>query len=366
MSSTSGRATPSGSTRRCGIRRRRTARRSSRCASCRSRARRRRGQCRGPAPRGERRTAEDSRARAEAVVERRRSFAARSKQDPSFEVSTLVQASKGLEVRAGSPPGALTADALRRLRRRAHRRARRAARVRGRGAAGVRATGGAGPWSSLPDRRPSGALSRPSSRRPQFDEVLVENAIEWQPATVAIVGAPLRASSSPSTGPACPAARRWRAWIRERASRTRRAIRGARVARRRGTRALLGGHGRVALSRSGRRWVRAVLAGADRRRRAGRAGARWRSPSRPGSPVPARTVAVRARIRPTEFEDGAGPHDACPRSAPASSAADGAEHAIRLWPTAEPGVLEGRFEARPRAATICRSAPRPARPSMRS
>ncbi len=33
-------------------------------------------------------------------------------QDPSFDVSTLVQASKGLEVRAGTPPAALTADAL--------------------------------------------------------------------------------------------------------------------------------------------------------------------------------------------------------------------------------------------------------------
>ena len=33
-------------------------------------------------------------------------------QDPSFDVSTIVQASKGLAVRAGSPPTALTAAAL--------------------------------------------------------------------------------------------------------------------------------------------------------------------------------------------------------------------------------------------------------------
>ena len=33
-------------------------------------------------------------------------------QDPSFEVSTIVQASKGLAVRAGSPPAASTAAAL--------------------------------------------------------------------------------------------------------------------------------------------------------------------------------------------------------------------------------------------------------------
>ena len=36
-------------------------------------------------------------------------------QDPTFDVSTLVQASKGLEVRAGNPPAALTADALNRF-----------------------------------------------------------------------------------------------------------------------------------------------------------------------------------------------------------------------------------------------------------
>ena len=109
-------------------------------------------------------------------------------EDPTFDVSTLVQASKGLEVRAGNPPAALTTDALNpfdavlvgapeELRGSEIDALRAFARRRG------------GAVVLLPDRRPSGRYLDliPS---PQFDEVLVENPIELG----SIGGAPLRAT----------------------------------------------------------------------------------------------------------------------------------------------------------------------------
>ena len=70
------------------------------------------GQCRGPA------TRVASGQRLKVLVHEPRpswnvTFVRRAiEEDPSFEVSTLVQASRGLAVRAGSPPATLTADAL--------------------------------------------------------------------------------------------------------------------------------------------------------------------------------------------------------------------------------------------------------------
>ena len=109
-------------------------------------------------------------------------------QDPTFDVSTLVQASRGLAVRTGSPPAALTADALssfdvvligapEELRASEIEALRAFARRRG------------GAVVLLPDRRPSGRYLEliPS---PQFDEVLVESAVELR----SVAGAPLRAS----------------------------------------------------------------------------------------------------------------------------------------------------------------------------
>ena len=115
-------------------------------------------------------------------------------QDPSFEVSSLVQASRGLEVRAGTPPGALTADALsafdavvigapEELRPSEVEAVRLFARRRG------------GAVVLVPDRRPSGPYLE-LIPAPQFDEVLVENAIELrQPGDgMTSIGVPLRAS----------------------------------------------------------------------------------------------------------------------------------------------------------------------------
>ena len=115
-------------------------------------------------------------------------------QDPSFEVSTIVQASKGLAVRAGSPPAALTAAALspfdvvligapEELRQSELEALRTFARIRG------------GAVVFLPDRRPAGRYLEliPSAKldpSAKFDEVLVDRAIAIQ----SIAGAPLRAS----------------------------------------------------------------------------------------------------------------------------------------------------------------------------
>ena len=110
-------------------------------------------------------------------------------QDESFDVSTLVQSSRGLEVRAGAPPAALRADALsafdavivgapEELRASEIEALRVFARRRG------------GAVVLLPDRRPSGAYLELIPSPPAFDEVLVETPIELR----AIAGPPLRAT----------------------------------------------------------------------------------------------------------------------------------------------------------------------------
>ena len=114
--------------------------------------------------------------------------------DPSFDVSALVQASKGLEVRSGTPPSALTADALgafdavvvgapEELRPSEVEALQRFARRRG------------GAVVLVPDRRPSGPYLD-LIPAPQFDEVLVENAIELRARGdgIASIGTRLQAS----------------------------------------------------------------------------------------------------------------------------------------------------------------------------
>ncbi len=65
----------------------------------------------------------------------------------------------------------------------------------------------------------------------------------------------------------------------------------------------------------------------------------------PGVPRPGQTVTIRARLRPTEFEQGAPGRTQLPAVRARLVGPDGAAQVIRLWPTAEPGALEGRFEA---------------------
>ena len=256
-------------------------------------------------------------------------------EDPTFDVSALVQASKGLEVRAGNPPGALTADALDpfdavlvgapeelraseidALKAFAHRR------------------GGA--VVLLPDRRPSGRYLDlvPS---PEFDEVLVENPIELG----SIVGAPLRAT--------------------ELAVHRTGVVGGETLAsldQGKGQRPVVlewpNGAGRVLFSGAMDAWRFRGAAddGFGRFWRARIAEAALAAPPRvavtvtPGVPRPNEEVAIRARIRPTEFDD-APDRTRLPAIHARLIGRDGSQHVIRLWPTAEPGVFEGRFKAPP-------------------
>jgi hypothetical protein len=256
-------------------------------------------------------------------------------EDPTFDVSALVQASKGLEVRAGNPPEALTAEALKpfdvvlvgapeelraseidALKAFAHRR------------------GGA--VALLPDRRPSGRYLDliPS---PQFDEVLVENPIELG----SIAGAPLRATELAvhRTGVA--------------GSETL-----ASLDHGKGQRPVVlewpNGAGRVLFSGAMDAWRFRAAAddGFGRFWRARIAEAALAASPRlavtvtPGVPSPNEEVAIRARIRPTEFEDAL-ERTRVPAIHARLIGGDGSEHVIRLWPTAETGVFEGRFTAPP-------------------
>ena len=65
----------------------------------------------------------------------------------------------------------------------------------------------------------------------------------------------------------------------------------------------------------------------------------------PGVPRPGEAVTIRARLRPTEFEQAAPDRMELPAVRARLVGADGAAQAIRLWPTAELGAFEGRFEA---------------------
>jgi hypothetical protein len=256
-------------------------------------------------------------------------------EDPSFDVSTLVQASKGLEVRAGTPPAGLTTDALEpfdavlvgapeELRASELDALKAFARRRG------------GTVVLLPDRRPSGRYLDliPS---PQFDEVLVENPIELG----SIAGAPLRAT--------------------ELAVHRAGVLGGeilASLDQGKGRRPVVlewpDGAGRVLFSGAMDAWRFRAAAddGFGRFWRARVAEAAMAAPGRvevtirPGVPAPDEPVAIRARIRPTELEDAPG-GVRTPSIRARLVGGDGSVQFVRLWPTAEQGVFDGRFQAPP-------------------
>ena len=264
-------------------------------------------------------------------------------QDSSFEVSTIVQAtslSGGLAVRAGSPPTALTAAALspfdvvligapEELRQSEIEALLTFARIRG------------GAVVFLPDRRPAGRYLEliPSAK---FDEVLVDSAIAIQ----SIAGAPLRASEIAGFRASLPGAS---------------VLASIELSIGRGKRPVVlewpVGAGRIVFSGAMDAWrFRAAPDdgfGRFWRSRIGEAAAA--APSRleasiaPGVPRPGQEVTIRARIRPTELE-----YSTVGTRTPAVRArlvgADGRDEPFRLWPTAELGVFEGRFEA-PSAGT---------------
>ena len=259
-------------------------------------------------------------------------------QDPSFEVSTIVQAtslSGGLAVRAGSPPTALTAAALspfdvvligapEELRQSEIEALLTFARIRG------------GAVVFLPDRRPAGRYLEliPSAK---FDEVLVDRAIPIQ----SIAGAPLRASEIAVFRESLPGAS---------------VLASIELSTDRGKRPVVlewpVGAGRIVFSGAMDAWrFRAAPDdGFGRFWRSRIAEAAAAAPSRleasitPGVPRAGQDVTIRARIRPTELEystDGT----RTPAVRARLVGADYRDEPIRLWPTAELGVFEGRFEA---------------------
>ncbi len=261
-------------------------------------------------------------------------------QDPSFEVSTIVQAtslSGGLAVRAGSPPAALTAGALspfdvvligapEELRQSELEALRTFVRIRG------------GAVVFLPDRRPAGRYLEliPSAK---FDEVLVDNPIAIQ----SISGAPLRASEIAVYRGSLPGAS---------------VLASIELSIDRGKRPVVlewpVGAGRIVFSGAMDAWrFRAAPDdGFGRFWRSRIAEAAAAAPARievsitPGVPRPGQDVTIRARLRQTELE-----HSTDGTRTPAVRArlvgGDNRDESIRLWPTAEIGVFEGRLDAPP-------------------
>jgi hypothetical protein len=254
-------------------------------------------------------------------------------QDPAFDVSTVVRASKGLEVRAGSPPAALTADALspfeavligapEELSASELEALRTFARRRG------------GAVVLLPDRRPSGRYLDfiPS---PRFDEALLEHAVEL----ASVDGPPLRASELAVLRADVPGNDVLASYDAGK-----------------GPRPIVFewplGAGRVIFSGALDAWRSRAAPddGFARFWRARIAEAALAAPApvevsvTPGVPRPTEAVTIRARLRPTEFDDAAG-RTRLPAVRARLIAADGTEQPVRLWPAAEPGVFEGLLEA---------------------
>lgn len=254
-------------------------------------------------------------------------------EDPTFDVSTFVRASKGMAVRAGTPPPILTADALsgfdtviigapEELRVSEVDALRYFARRRG------------GAVVFVPDRRPAGRYLElmPSSR---FDEVLVNEAV----ALDAVTGVRLRASEMAVS----------RADMAGRASEIVLASVEQKGVARPVVVEWLTGEGRVLFSGALDAWrYRGETDdGFSRFWRARIAEAAQAAPARlsvsfaPGAPAVGDEVFIRARLRQTEFD-----LSAASTRLPAVHARliDAAGHVniVRLWPTPEAGTFAGR------------------------
>ena len=252
--------------------------------------------------------------------------------DPTFEVSTIVRASKGLEVRAGSPPAVLTASGLEPFdlvvvgapeELTAGESEALSAFARERGGAVL----------LLPDRRPAGpflALVGASG----FDEMLLDKPVNLEvPA-----GAPVRASefALPRTSDTATVLA-----AVDQGSSSRPAIVSTPA-----------GRGRIIFSGALDAWrfrdsnddaysgfwrhLAAVAAVAAPRR--------LELSVHPGIATPGTSITVRAEVRRTEIGQHADRSEVPPIAA-SVIAGDGSATGVRLWPTAEAGVFEGRFEA---------------------
>ena len=259
--------------------------------------------------------------------------------DPAFDPTGLVRASRGIAASVGSPPAQISASALERfdvvivgapeelrqsevaaLEEFSHRRG--------------------GTVVFVPDRRPSGPYA---GRLPmtRFDEALLQTPTSLQGITPPMKGSefitiveppsgvdtlaslpgPLRLASL-AQGRAVPVIVSWPAG----AGRT--IFSGALDAWRY----------RTAEDAFARFWKAQIAQAAALSPRAVEIELDP-APAAPGDPV-----VVRARLRPTGF-DGRGSSIELPRVGSRVVVADGSTVAMRLWPTAEAGVFEGRFRA---------------------
>jgi hypothetical protein len=255
--------------------------------------------------------------------------------NPAFEVSSLIRASRGLAVRAGDPPPALTAeelypfdvvlvgapedlgsgevDALRSF-------------VRRRGGTAV----------LLPDRRPSGKYLELVPIR-AFDEILVESPQELRSAGIDALGATELAVPRGELGAAEVLAS---------------------VQQRDGARAVILtwalGAGRVLFSGALDAWrFRALGEGSFSRfwelriaESALAAPPRLAVSVTPGYAAPGQDVTIRARVRRTEWNESPD-FTRVPSVSSRLIDANGGAETIRLWPAAEIGLFEARVKAPP-------------------
>jgi len=248
--------------------------------------------------------------------------------DPVFEVSSLVRASRGIEVRAGTIPLGLTAAAL----------APFTAAIVGApeeltaaevAALDAFAAERGGAVILLPDRRPSGSYVRlfPSVR---FEEALLEKpiAVHWRGSTT-FNASEFALPGDLEAGGVAIASTAWQG----------------------GERAVVAswprGAGRVIVSGAldawryragseeafGRFWTGTIAAAAAA------APPRLAVTVRPALAAPGQPVTIRAAVRATS---AAGP---IPPVEASLVAADGSQQFVRLWPLAEPGVFEGTIDA---------------------
>ena len=275
--------------------------------------------------------------------------------NPAFDVSTLVHLSKGLAVSAGSPPRALTLDALLPF----------DAVLIGAPeeltqadvdalAAFARRRGGA--VILLPDRRPSG---RYLDLMPgwTFDEVLVERPLDVVEDRDGAMKPSSGEQQKTATGTEAPPASALKASELAVASAEVPAADGIAFAQvQKGVRPVVLsrriGAGRVILSGALDAWrYRAAQEDAfDRFWFSLTATAAMAAPPRlalavePAVAAPGETVAVRARIRGTEFDPSAATVR-LPAVGARLVAPDGEATPIRLWPSAESGTFEARVRA---------------------
>ena len=254
--------------------------------------------------------------------------------DPAFDVSALVRASRGVDVRAGAPPTSLTAETLNpydlvlvgapeELTRRDVDTLTDFVRRRG------------GSVVFLPDRKPSGPYLAlvPAAG---FDEVLLE-----RPADLLAGERPPTRASELSIPREPGAGGEPMAWVQQ-GSATRPVVLSWPV-----------GDGRVIFSGALDAW----------RYRTGEPGgfaAFWRSvaaaaalgspralevTAAPGVAAPGETVVVRASLRRTELAERGTMTDAPPVGAELIDTATGTSRFLRLWPAAAAGEFEARFAA---------------------